>query len=70
MSRRFKRNAFWLASLSICLGFLAWTTSGAQEHPEKLMLKAVYIMFPDKTVKHISPTPGEGFYSTACIHPD
>ncbi|MFC2164142.1 TolB family protein [Acidobacteriota bacterium] len=70
MSRIFKERTIWVAFFLIFAGFLAWVTVSAQDKPEKLMLKAVYVMFPDKTVKHISPTPGEGFYSTACIHPE
>ena len=38
--------------------------------PEKVMMKNVYVMFPDKTVRNVTPTPGEGFYGGGCIHPD
>jgi Tol biopolymer transport system component len=58
------------ALLLTCGGFLTLGNIASQEKPEKLMLKAVYVMFPDNSVKHISPTPGEGFYATACIHPE
>ena len=37
--------------------------------PKKVMMKNVYAQLPDKTVINVSPTPGEGFYSGACIHP-
>gem|GEM_PF-1079115 len=65
-----KKLSALLAILFIFSGFLVLDHVFAQEKSEKLMLKAVYVMFPDKTVKHISPTPGEGFYATACIHPE
>lgn len=37
--------------------------------PKKVMVKNVYIQFPNKTIKNVTPTPGEGFYGGACIHP-
>ena len=37
---------------------------------KKVMMKNVYVLFPDKTVRNVTPTPGEGFYGGACIHPD
>ena len=36
----------------------------------KVMVKNVYVMFPDKTIKNVTPTPGEGFYGGGCVHPD
>lgn len=54
----------WVFGASLMLG-----NSIAQEKSDKLTLKAVYAWFPDNTVKPISPTPGKGFYATACIHP-
>lgn len=38
--------------------------------PKKVMMKNVYVLFPDKKIKNVSPTPGEGFYGGACIHPE
>ena len=37
---------------------------------DKVMVKNVYVMFPDKTIKNVTPTPNEGFYGAGCIHPD
>ena len=65
-----KKIIILTAILFVFRGFLVFADIFAQEKSEKLMLKAVYVMFPDSTVKHISPTPGEGFYATACIHPE
>ena len=36
----------------------------------KVMMKNVYVMFPDETVLNVTPTPGEGFYGAGCIHPN
>ena len=38
--------------------------------PTKVMMKNVYVLFPDKTIRNVTPTPGEGFYGGACIHPE
>ena len=38
--------------------------------PKKVMMKNVYVLFPDNKIKNVSPTPGEGFYGGACIHPE
>ena len=38
--------------------------------PSRVMMKNVYVLSPDRKVTNVSPTPGEGFYGGACIHPD
>lgn len=66
-----KRELGFLLVLLIGLGsFQAWNHFVSQDESKKPIPTAVYAWFPDNTVKHISPTPGEGFYATACIHPD
>ncbi|MFG0317268.1 MAG: TolB family protein [Planctomycetota bacterium JB042] len=37
---------------------------------EKVSVKTVYAWKPDQTVHTLTPTPHEGWYGAACIHPD